>query len=212
MHLLLTDRLTCPRCGPGFGLILRADHLVDRRVLEGALGCPNCRDHFPITNGFADLRSPPRAALDSPIALIVPDPADTDRLAALLGITEGPGNVALVGVLAAHAESIADRVPDVEVLAVAAELRCEPERGGVSRMMIGADFPFLASTLRAVAFSGGPGDTLLDRPTELSRVVPRGGRIIVEGPAPDAAERIAASGARVLARDERWLVAIRETG
>ncbi len=142
---------------------------------------------------------------------MAPDPADTDRLAALLGVTEGPGNVALVGLLAAHAAQLADRIPDIEILAAAAELRGEPERVGVSRMVIGADLPFHPSTLRAIAFSGGPGVTLLDRPAELSRAVPRGGRIVVEGPAPDAAERVAAFGARVLARDESWLVAIRET-
>ena len=60
MHLLLTDRLTCPRCGPEFGLVLLADRLEDRRVLEGALGCPNCRDRYPVRDGFGDLRPPPR--------------------------------------------------------------------------------------------------------------------------------------------------------
>ncbi len=30
MHLLLTDRLTCPRCGPDHGLILLAREIVDR--------------------------------------------------------------------------------------------------------------------------------------------------------------------------------------
>lgn len=63
MHLLLTDRLTCPRCGPTFGLILLADRMVERRVLQGTLGCPNCRDSFTVRDGFADLRAPPRGDL-----------------------------------------------------------------------------------------------------------------------------------------------------
>lgn len=57
---MLTDRLTCPRCGPTFGLILLAERMVDRRVRDGTLGCPNCRDAFPVVDGFADLRAPPR--------------------------------------------------------------------------------------------------------------------------------------------------------
>ena len=65
MHLLLTDRLTCPRCGPEFGLILLADKLVDRVVHSGVLGCPNCRDAFQVEDGFADLRAPPRRGLEA---------------------------------------------------------------------------------------------------------------------------------------------------
>ena len=37
MQLLLTDRLSCPRCGPGFGLILLADRLADRARVSTVL-------------------------------------------------------------------------------------------------------------------------------------------------------------------------------
>ena len=57
MHLALTDRMICPRCGPGFGLILLAHEVRDRRILEGDLGCPNCRDQYPVRKGFADLET-----------------------------------------------------------------------------------------------------------------------------------------------------------
>ncbi len=58
MHILLTDVLSCPRCGPAHGLILLADRIAERRVLEGILGCPNCRARYAIAGGFADLRRP----------------------------------------------------------------------------------------------------------------------------------------------------------
>lgn len=61
MFLPLTDLLTCPRCGPESGLILLADRIEDRRVLEGALGCPRCQERYPVRAGFADLR-PARVA------------------------------------------------------------------------------------------------------------------------------------------------------
>lgn len=51
MHLLLTDILSCPRCGPEFGLILLADRIEARRVLAGILGCANCRSKYPIREG-----------------------------------------------------------------------------------------------------------------------------------------------------------------
>ena len=46
MHILLTDVVTCPRCGPEFGLILLADRFEERRVMQGRLGCPNCREEY----------------------------------------------------------------------------------------------------------------------------------------------------------------------
>jgi uncharacterized protein YbaR (Trm112 family) len=210
LHLLLTDRLACPRCGPGFGLILRADRLVDRRVLEGGLGCPNCRDRYPIADGFADLRPPPRAELP-PAAPRSVDPARTDELAALLGVTEGPGNVGLVGALSAHAAGLADRVPGVEVIAIDAGARAEAEREGVSRMVAGAELPFHPWSLRALALAR-ESQALLERPKELAQLVPRGGRIVLEAPGAGAPERLADAGARVLAHDARWLVSVRETG
>lgn len=52
MHLTLTDKLTCPRCGPDSGLILLADRIRDRRVLEGSLDCADCMERYPIRGGL----------------------------------------------------------------------------------------------------------------------------------------------------------------
>ena len=60
MNVDLIDHLVCPRCGPPNGLLLLAHEVRDRRVLEGEFGCPNCRDRFPVSGGFGDLRPPPR--------------------------------------------------------------------------------------------------------------------------------------------------------
>jgi len=58
MHILLTNILSCPRCGPEFGLVLLADRVEDRRVVEGRLGCPNCREQYPVARGVLDARLP----------------------------------------------------------------------------------------------------------------------------------------------------------
>ncbi len=66
MDLRLTDLLACPRCGPPHGLVLLADRVEDRRVLEGVLGCPNCRGRWTVRAGLADLRMPGEAAGGAP--------------------------------------------------------------------------------------------------------------------------------------------------
>ena len=207
VHLLLTDRLNCPRCGSGFGLILLADRLTDRRVLEGALGCPNCRDRFPITNGFADLRTPPRTDLPEVIPVGPADAGEVERIATLLGVVEGPGNIALTGSLTRYAGLLADRMPGVEVIAIAEQVRGDAERAGVSRMVSGVELPFHPGSLRALALAEGKVEHL-ERPETLVRSVMEGGRIVIERPDSDAGERLANIGAQVLVRDERWLVAM----
>jgi uncharacterized protein YbaR (Trm112 family) len=62
MHILLTDILTCPRCGPAFGLILLAEQTAGRRVLEGVLGCANCRERYPVRDGAIFFAGAPRNA------------------------------------------------------------------------------------------------------------------------------------------------------
>jgi uncharacterized protein YbaR (Trm112 family) len=207
VHLLLTDRLTCPRCGPGFGLILLADRLVERRVLAGALGCSNCRDRFPIEDGFADLRPPPRAPLGASQTLPEPTADATERLAALLGVAQGPGNVGLIGAVAAHAGPLAELIQEIEVVAVDAGMRGVPEREGVSRLVMGPLLPFQWSTFRAAAVAG--------ESAELDQVLPalaRGGRLVLADPAPDARTRLERAGARIMVSQPDWIVALKETG
>jgi uncharacterized protein YbaR (Trm112 family) len=62
MHILLTDILTCPRCGPAFGLILLAEQTAGRRVLQGVLGCANCRERYPVRDGAIFFAGAPRNA------------------------------------------------------------------------------------------------------------------------------------------------------
>ncbi|MEJ2678028.1 MAG: hypothetical protein P8174_03010, partial [Gemmatimonadota bacterium] len=96
MHILLTDILSCPRCGPEHGLVLMAERVEDRRVREGVLGCANCRERYAVHGGLVDLRVAGQEVLgrDSE-AESVPDgaeePEEAVRLAALMGVTEGSG-------------------------------------------------------------------------------------------------------------------------
>lgn len=178
MHLLLTDRLSCPRCGPAFGLILLSDRTEERRVLEGTLGCPNCRDAFPVREGLADLRAPPRGAL--PAGRVGAPPAEPDleggqRLAALLGLAGGPGAVVLVGAPARHA-GYWGAESELQVVAVDPDLRSWPETEGVSRVVASPGLPLFSATLRGACVDGTLGPPWIE---EACRVVARGGRVVV---------------------------------
>ena len=224
MHILLTDLLSCPRCGPDFGLILLADRIVERRVLDGQLGCANCREKYVIAGGYGELATglPPRvgatvdgeAADSTAAAASAPSPqnpaANPDepamRLAALFGVTDGPGFVLLVGKPAAHAAALADMVPGLEVVAAADEARAWEERAGVSRIDVASRLPFHNRQLRGVALSGTGGGELLE---EAVRALGPLARLVLLDAPPDAAENVRALGLTVLAQQGDTLVAAR---
>lgn len=221
MHVTLTDRLTCPACGPGSGLVLLADQVRERRVLEGQLGCPTCRTQYAVRGGYAELRhgtdqEPQDAAEDLP----QPSGEATElatRLAALLDLAGGHGIVVVHGPAAVLGLAMAELVPDIEIVTTEAALAHAPERPGVSR--VGAQgLPFYDSRVRAVALTGTATAALVERAI---RVVAPGGRIVIDpwdgsGGAADPepaleADAVAAAleraGARVLARERATIVA-----
>ena len=184
MNVLLTDVLTCPRCGPEFGLILLAHEVRERRVREGELGCPNCRDRFPIHRGFADLRAPPRSPLDDTPEEIGaeegsgPDPL---TLAACLAVTEGPGFMVFIGEVGLAAASVAGLVGGVEVVVVEPRAARWPQSPGVSRLAVWPGLPF----------RGGARGLVIDRDhwpewkEEVLRVAGPQARIVLVGPDPE---------------------------
>jgi uncharacterized protein YbaR (Trm112 family) len=211
MQLLLTDRLACPRCGPGFGLILLADHLVDRRVHEGTLGCPNCRDSFPVTGGFADLRAPPRGEIGEGLAGPGAEeggtePSEAGRLAALLGVSRGPGIVALVGAPARCGRSLADIVPDLDVVVVDPDAAGWPEHPGVSRAVSWPGLPFFTGVLRGVVVDGRLGKGVL---FEAARVTALRCRTVVTEASDEASDVLEKAGLQVLVKEGGTVVAAR---
>jgi uncharacterized protein YbaR (Trm112 family) len=209
MHILLTDILACPRCGPDFGLVLIADRVEERRVLEGRLGCPNCREQYPVRGGALDARlgggaadaSPSPDAAAEPVA---PDAEAAVRLAALLGLADARGTVLIAGPGAALAGEVAALVPELEVVALVAEPDAAEEVPGVSRVAAGAGLPFRARTLRGVALTGGAGPALL---AEAVRVLQPGARLLVEGADAGTVGTVSALGAQVMLAQEGTVVA-----
>jgi hypothetical protein len=208
VHLLLTDRLTCPRCGPEFGLILLAHRLEDRVVHEGVLGCANCRDNFPLTGGLGDLRAPPRGELGAGLAGEPGhvDAAEAARILAQLGVLGGPGTVGLVGEPARAAVAVAAALPEIQVAALDADLVRWPETDRVSRLVASPGMPFHGSALRAVAVDGRLGPEWL---AEAARVVAPRGRVVVVHADAEVLGRLPSVGLRAVASDQETVVAAR---
>lgn len=208
MHLLVTDRLTCVRCGPTFGLVLVADDLRDRRLLEGFLGCSNCRDRYPVQGGFGDLRPAPRRALPSGWLESPPDPKGALRLAALLGVREGPGLLLLTSSSVQQAQGVAELVEGIEVVAVHAGLLGDEERPGVSRIVCGEGLPFFSGSLRGVVVEGPwPSEGV----REAIRVLAPGARLVWLDPPAGPIEGLEAAGIELLMEAHSVLVGARKS-
>ncbi|HEX2076413.1 MAG TPA: hypothetical protein VHG08_01855 [Longimicrobium sp.] len=213
MHILLTDALTCPRCGPEFGLMLLADRMEDRRVVEGRLGCANCRESYPIHDAVADLRfgggreSAPSTASDGGA---VEDVEAAVRLAALMGLSGVSGMALVAGPGARHAAAVHALVPEVEVVAAADRPEGLAGRAaGVSGIAVaGGRLPLRGGALRGAALTGGADDALL---REGLRVLAPGARLVVEPASAGTAERLRALGAEVLL-DQAGAVVARAPG
>ena len=207
MHILLTDILSCPRCGPEFGLVLLADRVEERRVFEGRLGCPNCREQYPVRGGVLDARVATDRVADAGASsnpAAADDPGAAVRLAALLGLADARGTVLVAGPGAALAAEVAALVPELEVVALAAAPAEGEERPGVSRVAAGAGLPFRSRTLQGVALTGGADPALL---AEGVRVLQPGARLVVEGAPAGAAELLSGLGAQVMLEQEGTVVA-----
>ncbi|NNK64389.1 MAG: hypothetical protein HKO98_14425 [Gemmatimonadetes bacterium] len=189
MHLLLTDRLHCPRCGHGFGLVLMTSAMAERRVSAGYLGCANCRERYPIENGVADLRPSPRAPLETggQRAHSAPEPESgipprqfATGLAAAMGAIEGGRPVLLVGGAAVWAPHLLEVLPDeVEIVTLLAS----PADGvpGTSGVVVGEAWPFPEGTLGGVTLLGD--DASPQRLRTLGRLLdPRRRLVVIEPP------------------------------
>ena len=200
MHILLTDILTCPRCGPRFGLIVLADRIVDRRVMEGRLGCANCRSEYPVSGGVADLRT--RAGGGAPLALALAGVEGERplRLAALSGMGERQGAVMLRGVAPEVVAAVAELLPNANVFGAAT---APPPGGipeGVAWLLDDGSAPVRDRSLAAAAVVGPAGDSALGA---MARVVVPGGHLVLDG---------GGSGAPRALESEGWSILLEQDG
>ncbi|MGH7469801.1 MAG: hypothetical protein ACRENP_17770 [Longimicrobiales bacterium] len=202
MHLVLTDWLTCPHCGPHEGLIVLAERIVNRRILEGALGCPACQRQFSVRNGEADLRTDTDSSFHTMTAAATAE--DARRLAALLGLTEGHGYAVLMGAATDRAAELAELVPGLELIAINA--RAAQPTPGVSLLRADTVLPLRSSSVRGVVVSEGAPTDLHE---EVLRVLAPGARLVISTALPAAQALADSNEARTLARDAQHIVLAR---
>lgn len=203
MNVVLTDHMACPRCGPPFGLVLVARQVVDRRVRQGEFGCANCRDSFPVEDGFADMRPQPRSLAPPRESGAGGRPAAPLRVAAGLGVTDGPGFVIVWDGREDGAVGLSEVMPGVEIVVTGWAAR-RFASAGVSAMAVGPALPFADGVARGVVVAEAQRAGAW---RESVRVLAPGGRIVANA-SPDARQRMTAAGCTLLARDEDALVAV----
>ncbi len=206
MYLVLTDLLTCPRCGSGNGLIVLAERIVDRRILEGTLGCPICEGQYGILAGLADLRLTDAPSPDTDLESDATQDVDPTRIAALLGVTRGPAYALMLGPEARVAGEVAALVPGLEIIAIGSGVTRREEERGVSRVLVDGALPFRAGSLRAALIGTGVFEATA---RDAVRVVAIGARVVLALEHTWVEELITSGVLRVLARDAEQLVTVR---
>lgn len=203
----MTDVLTCPVCGPAYGLVLLVEEVEDRRVRSGWLGCPNCRRDFPVADGIADLRVEPDAL--RPARRAVEENELAVKVLALSGLAGERGLLLLGDGLEHVAANIADLAPELEVVVVAKTPERLAARPGVSGVACDVDIPVAEGKLPCVAIApGGAGDLV----AAAARRVCGGGRLLLfDATAEDVAEA-KRNGLAVVAAEGTIAVAERKSG
>ncbi len=201
MNLLLTDHLTCPRCQAGAGLILLADRVQNRQVRDGQLGCPHCRERYPVVDGMADFAATPPGP-DAP-----GEAAEAATLGALLGVTEGPAMLLMLGNFDDVAGVLATLIPDTEVVVARAQLPAPRDVPGVSNLRIAEKIPLYDRSMQGVVVARSELH-LLD---EAARVCALAARVVLLGAGAEVRGALPSLGLQVLGERADMLVAVRHT-
>lgn len=199
MHVDLIEALRCPASHSDGWLVARADVVVDRRIVQGTVGCPTCGAEWPIADGalhFAE-RPSPVSALEG--AHTAAPRAEALRTAALLDLRDATGVVLLAGAAASIADALV-AMTGVLVLVVNAPPGVALAH---SRLVVRDALPLGVGTLRGAHLDVAHADGAWM--TSASRAVQRMGRIMA--PVECAPPGEVAGALRELARDEREWVA-----
>lgn len=200
MFIDLVDALRCPRPHDATWLVAAALEMRGRALLRGTLGCPICRAEFAIVEGIVEFGGAARASAEDGDAGDANEEAV--RLAALLGLTEPGGIVAVGGAWEPALDPLRDLVGEVRALVL------EPGPAWRAREPFGAvrggGIPVATGALRGVALDAATADAA--RLDAAVRALQPRGRLV-------APSHLALpNGVTELARDARHWVAERAPG
>ncbi|MGH7696624.1 MAG: hypothetical protein ACRENH_16675 [Gemmatimonadaceae bacterium] len=201
MHVGVIELLRCPTEHSESALVASATRQVERRIIEGSLGCPVCGAEFRIHNAVADFRRDTGAQDLEAVTREPPNEEDAIRLAAQLDLTE-PGRLLLIfGEYTRFAPAL-NVMFDALCVAINAPRREEDHIADHSSVLrIATTIPIAPSAAHGAAISGNQLRQLqLDQVRERLRV---NGRLVI--PATAALPE----GMTLVAHDERELVGVR---
>lgn len=207
MDIALTDLLTCPRCGPSYGLVVLPGEVRDRRIRSGVLGCANCRERYRLDEWVADLRPGGQGEVEEGESPFESDDAgrpereEAVRLAALLGLSEPGGVVVLTGTAAVQAGLLGQVVSGIREVVVVSDperLMADGDVASASYVRVSGALPFRVLPLRDRSVRGV---VLAGRWSELveegARLVAPAGRLVLDPAPSDAVGRVEGAGLRV---------------
>jgi hypothetical protein len=227
----LLDALRCPAPHAEEWLVAMVHQADGPRLLEADLACPACGAAFALRAAVAWFRASsvedratahaaPVATGSAPAATWWTTSHDPDRLAALLGVAEGPWPVVLVGARAAEGAALAARVspPQWWINPAPVALGDAPHPTWLAGVLhVGPQWPLAARQAAAVAL-----DAAHATPSQLAeavRLLRPGGRLVAPASAPlpegvrelarDAAEWVAEATSAVRAEGDGPLVPLR---
>lgn len=174
MHVDLVESLRCPRPHEDGWLVASADTVVERRIIRGVIGCPQCAEEWPVVDGALRMRGESAPVVEQTSTTCdsstLAEPGQ--RLAAQLDLIDGRGAIVLAGEYARLADTV-QQLTGVIVLAV----NPPPDVADAhSRLFVDAALPLGVGSVRAIALDAA--HVVGDWPTSAVRAVERGGRLV----------------------------------
>jgi uncharacterized protein YbaR (Trm112 family) len=203
VHVTVIELLRCPAGHAESSLVASATRQIERRIIDGSLGCPVCGAEYPIAGGVADLRIAPATVAKNQSALqaAAPNEDATIRLAAQLDLIEHGRLVLLAGEYATMAPSLSVMF-DAVCIALGVPQHAErhvAEHASVLR--VDAIVPLAQASLHGAAIDGAHSSQF--GLTQVSALLKPRGRLVASASTNLPLE------VSELARDEREWVAAR---
>ena len=147
MFIELTEHLRCPQDHAEVHCVLATVTMKGRDVLQGTLGCPECRREYLIRDGAVHFGG-------APVPVDHPSPApDAGTVQALLGLMSPGGFVALVGSAARFSGPLSELIGEVHFVAIDPPPDVQPD-ASLSLLFSEGMIPLRTSVMRGVVLGG----------------------------------------------------------
>lgn len=186
MFIELVDTLRCLAPHADTWLVATVERLEHRHIIEGRLGCPECRAEYPVRRGIADFTRGEQVVRAHEAA--VPDESELLRAGALLDLRSEGGTIVLGGRWSGLAAALAGTY-GVQALVVNPP-DAWATAAGASALLVTHGLPIAEGSVRGVLLDAcTSGSPLL---ASAVRALRSGGRLIApaDAPLPDDATEL----------------------